>query len=155
MCIIQIAYSICTYNVCACHLLISVFLLAVMHLLLVLSSIRTHMMHVYLYVATACPHRTGGYERGRDPACGRGYETATTVFLLTIPEMPIETLDKFHSSGWSLEVLKAILSFCSSKSRPWDLQYENGRTACGRSPVGKGIDPFAACGRTHLCAPCS
>ena len=59
-------------------------------------------------------------------------KNSTAAFLLTIPKCSIQTLGKSWISRWSLEVwpqwqanLKCSFDLFVSKSRPWNLMYEN------------------------------
>ena len=50
--------------------------------------------------------------------------TAAAVFL-NIPEVSIESLDKYQICRWSLGVVNTILRLVFLKSRPWSLKYGN------------------------------
>ena len=84
---------------------------------------------VTVAVVTVC----WSYEFGM---LGSARRRGTAVFLLKIPEISIEGLDKSYISRWSPEVLITILRCFSPKSRPWNVKYkhrnyENGGTHGG------------------------
>ena len=78
-----------------------------------------------------------------------GPSQSTAVFLLKHPEIPIESLERYSVSRWSLEVLNIVLNSrlfenktLESYSRYENIKYENGSTARRRPSAPGGLQKF-------------